>query len=226
MKYLIAFPLMIASICGTTIQVRADDAEEEVVAIVKKAGGYVDRNARDAKLPIVRVGLHGCKITDTDLKKLAVLSTVKVIDLSDATITDAGLEYLSGMKSLVDLNLQYTPVTDAGLKSLKQLGKLSSLDLTSTKVTDAGIGHLIECQELTELYLGKTGVTDAGVKKLVKLTKLEVLQLGNPKITDEAVKEIAAAQVTRLPEPAGYGRDRCRDEASRGTHQVKIIEAE
>lgn len=51
-------------------------------------------------------------------------------------VTDTCLKEVKNLKSLKILNLNDTKVTDVGLKELKDLKNLNKLDLSNTMVTD------------------------------------------------------------------------------------------
>ncbi len=51
----------------------ADEAEDKVVAVVRKRGGTVQRDDKNPAHPVIRVDLSDAKLTDMDLKELAAL---------------------------------------------------------------------------------------------------------------------------------------------------------
>ena len=81
-------------------------------------------------------------LTKADLAKVTLLS------LDDGPkITDADLKEVAKLQQLKVLNLGDTKITDAGLKELAKLQKLEGLDLIATKsnrphVTKAGVVEL------------------------------------------------------------------------------------
>lgn len=54
-------------------------------------------------------------------------------------VADADVKELAALQELTVLNLSLTAITDAGLKELRALKLLTTLDLTGTKVTDEGV---------------------------------------------------------------------------------------
>ena len=132
-------------------------------------------------------------ITDSALKHLKGLRTLKTVDLSSTLITDAGLIHLKGLSELRDLDLNHTKVTDAGLVHLKGLAKLEILWLVRAQVTDSGLKHLKGLTELKTLYLMGTQVTDVGVKELCELNKLTDIGLYGTKVTDAGIAELQKA---------------------------------
>jgi internalin A len=143
MRVRLLVPLMILTFTHT---LRADDAEEKAVAMVKKfKGNYVRDDKADGK-PVTIVNLAGVKtLTDDDLKVI-----------------------VAGFPQVKDLTVAESMVTDDGLKELKALSKLESLSLTRTKITDAGLKNLKDMKGLKMLHVIDTKVTEAGVKDLKK----------------------------------------------------------
>jgi len=170
--------------------------------------------------PGVPFGLsfQGTKITDADLKELAGMKRLQVLNLSDSKITDAGLKELAGMKHLEALNLLYTKVTDAGLEELAGLKLktlwipfacqtdlglqhyLAAVDPRSLnlngwrKITDAGFKELGRLSQVRALYLSDTKITDAGLKTLTAMKKLRTLDLSDTALTDAGMKEVAGLE--------------------------------
>ena len=105
-----------------------------VVKAIKDRGGSVKGE------PVVSVAFpSSASVSDTDLKVLMELTSLKTLNLDSTSITDGGLKELKGNVSLESLTLSNTAVTDAGLKELKELKNLRLLNLRGTGVTDAGI---------------------------------------------------------------------------------------
>src|SRR5262245_29435889 len=82
---------------------RADEATG--VKAVEKMGGMVTRGTWLPGRPVVRVDLNHAKITDTGLKELKELTSLRGLDLNRTKITDTNLKHLKELKSLVYLNL-------------------------------------------------------------------------------------------------------------------------
>ncbi|MCE9560883.1 MAG: hypothetical protein K8U57_02400 [Planctomycetes bacterium] len=126
-------------------------AQDKVIAFVESKGGTVDRDTRFPGKPVFHVHLRETKVTDADLKELAPLT------------------------ELTMLNLSKNPITDVGLKELAPFTKLTDLALRETEVTDAGIPDIIKFKHLTALYLGGSKITAAGRKEILKaLPKCEI----------------------------------------------------
>jgi hypothetical protein len=91
---------------------------------------------------IKQLTLPGLPLSDSDMKQLAPLSQLILLDVSGTNIGDEGLIYLVEHGDLSFLDLSNTRVTDEGLSHLTQLSKLQTLVLDGTSVTDEGIATL------------------------------------------------------------------------------------
>lgn len=94
---------------------------------------------RDFFDQVIVVGLVGPQVTDSELRHLVRLRSLKSLLVIDTEVTDDGLEHLRGLTSVQDLSLFNTPITDAGLEHLKPLVNLRHLDLEHTKATVEGV---------------------------------------------------------------------------------------
>lgn len=188
---------------------RADD-ETEAAKFVEKLGGKLERNDTGRGGPTYEVRLCFTPITDADLKRLAPLKGLTVLDLSYTAVTDGGLTELAGFNSLSTLDLSHTAVTDGGLKALAPLKALTTLTLPHTQVTDAALAALREAgllhalpvasakdgkratkpEGVDQLYLYSTAVTDAGLKELAPLKNLTLLTVSENQITDVSLASL------------------------------------
>ena len=112
---------------------------------------------------ILEISLHDAKgISDSDLRNVAGLNSLKVLDLFGNPVTDAALVHLRGLGNLKELNLAATKVTGAGLANLRGCRKLEKLYLGGAPFTDEGLMQLEGMDNLTFLGLHYTKVTNAG----------------------------------------------------------------
>lgn len=156
----------------------ADPGPDDAIKLLDRMKAKYRKDKKSDKVVLVDLGRK--RISDSDLKTIAALTTVRQLnlegvvrkDVSDrvayaaAQIGDAGVKHLAGMTDLRQLTLSGTHVTDAGLKHLATLKNLEVLSLNNTKVTDAGMQHLTRLPKLRSLNLFDTKVTDAGVGAL------------------------------------------------------------
>ena len=180
---------------------QAADAEARAIQAVVKAGGSVQRDAKEKGNPVTSVFLGRGQIsmrdkpdvTDAPLKDLKELKSLKNLRLRGAAVTDAGMAYVKEIASLQSLTLNNTRITDVGLNDLKGLKNLQQLYLEGTDVTDAGLKGIHALQNLQRLELKGTKVTDAGLKELKELENLRMLSLSGAQVTDAGLKRIYAA---------------------------------
>jgi hypothetical protein len=180
------------AVLGDTGQ-KTKSPQEQWIERLKKSGGTV---VVDPPLPtglIVRIDLHGAKITDADLTPLEELRSLRALNLYGTPITDAGLKHLHDVRDLRMLNLNGTQITDVGLEHLHDLANLNELSLLDTRITDAGLVHVQELKSLTDLTLGGKQITDVGLMRLKGLRTLKHLTLVQTSVTPAAVQEFRKA---------------------------------
>ena len=139
--------LILAVVMGQSV-LGADEKPLITNPIVEKAIRYeLEKPTGElTKADLAKVTLlsldDGPKITDADLKELAKLQQLKVLNLGDTEITDVGLKEVAKCTQLTLLDLEATQITDVGLKDVAKLKQLKSLVLASTKITKAGVAEL------------------------------------------------------------------------------------
>jgi Leucine-rich repeat (LRR) protein len=181
--------------------VRADEAERQALAAVKRLNGaynpdtahliLYDSAVRDDDLRIIAAGLPRVQImnlnvtrtSDQGLAHLAKLIELRTLCLSRTHVSDAGLKHLLGLPRLQTLILHATAVGDAGLEHLGAVKSLETLYLSDTRVSDAGIRHLAGLVNLRDLNLSGTSATNAGLAHLKGLTDLRRLDLRDTRVT-------------------------------------------
>lgn len=170
---------------------------ESTIAEVSRLGGKVELNETAPGKPIVKIDLHGTKITDADLGFLSrggkALKELRYLDLRLTQIGDAGAAHLKNLTSLQTLNLFRTQVGDQGLAQIERLTNLQTLLIGGTKITDDGLVNLKSMKQLKKLSLFQTQVTDAAIPHLKILSRLESLLISGTKITDAGTKELLLA---------------------------------
>lgn len=170
---------------------------DQITAEVVRLGGKVELDERLTAKRIVKIDLHGTKITDADLAFLnrggQVLKELRYLDLRLTQIGDAGAVHLKNLTGLQTLNLFRTQVGDQGLAQLKKLTHLQTLLIGGTKITDDGLVNLKSMKRLKKLSLFQTLVTDAAIPHLKILSQLESLLISGTRITDAGAKELQRA---------------------------------
>ncbi|HYH69283.1 MAG TPA: hypothetical protein VD866_31610 [Urbifossiella sp.] len=166
------------------------------------------------------LGLSHARLTDASVKKLARLTSLKVLYIGWTRVGPAGLKELAPLKNLNTLHLSgasyryhLTPgakLNAASTAALREAGLLHvihhaegkdgrrprspaeviTLDLKYTDITDAGLKEFSGFKNLSVLSLGGTGVTDAGVKHCLQFPELTRLQLGYTDVTDAGVRHL------------------------------------
>jgi hypothetical protein len=141
--------------------------------------------ARVARLTTLQnLILDTTRVTDPGLARLAGLTNLRELDLGDTRIDGSGLAHLKELKDLRALDLRRTPLNGDNLVHLRPLIGLRRLYLQETLIRDSGIVHLAAVTGLTELSLRHTRVTDAGLASLNELVNLRQLDLDGTRVTD------------------------------------------
>jgi hypothetical protein len=157
-------------------------------------GGSVTRNPQGQ---ITGVNLRGTWVADADLRRLAELPQLSVLDLSLTHITDQGMLELKPLRGITDLNLYYTEyVTDEGLSAIKDWKNLRRLNLHGTKAGDTALEHVSGIASLESLNVGSTLMTDVGLERLTRLPNLRELTMGGNEMGDAGLQ--ALRQMPRL----------------------------
>jgi hypothetical protein len=177
---------------------RADEAEQKAHAMLQRLGSRYNPRTD-------HVVLYESAVTDDDLRVIAGLTRMRILNLNVTGVSDRGLAHLGGLKDLQILYLSRTRVTDAGLKYLEGLPRLRSLVLHGTAVGDAGLAHLGRVRSLEVLYLDETRVGDAGLAHLKGLTGLRALDLRGTRVTVAGLGHLRGLRQLRycleLPSP-------------------------
>src|SRR5262245_56174268 len=94
---------------GVLISAAARGDEARAIAALTKQGAEVVRDEKAKGMPaiIVRFGVRGSAKT-IDLKPLAELPALEVVDLADTPVRDADLAHLAGLPKLVEVNVAGT----------------------------------------------------------------------------------------------------------------------
>lgn len=122
---------------------------------------------------VASLSLRDTKVKDDDLRVIAGIRRLWILDLSNTSITSAGLAHLQGLRELRSLALINTDIDSAGLAHLKDLGQLNNLSLWKTNVDDAGLKYLRGLTKLRTLILDETRISDAGLADLKPLVGLD-----------------------------------------------------
>lgn len=172
--------------------------------------------AKLADLNLVHLFAEGTSVTDTGVKTLAKMTSLKELQLNytrtgdDAVghlsnlqsletlglagtlVTDRGTAAIAKLNNLRTLDLGYTTIGQQGLKELSQLKNLTKIGLYNTKLKDQDLKYLAKFPQLQSLNLANTRISDAGVNEIIKLKNLEFLDVGGTDISDVGLKKFAA----------------------------------
>ena len=201
--------LLFAAPLVSAADLKPNNAESDLLALVKKLGGKgkletdLDSDARvsatfekadDAAL--IALSKHP-SLGSLDLRAIDKVSAKGFTALNE--LPDLQRLYLSGtldvnkataiasVRTLNVLVLAGCKLTDVDVSKFAKMKNLKTLDLMDTAVSDKGVEWILLMAKLEELNLSGTKVTDAGAKKLLALEALRLLQLNNTKVSDKTV---------------------------------------
>src|SRR5262249_10586292 len=106
------------------------------------------------------------------------------------TITDEGITRLAGLSHLHFLWLSNLSITHESTKIISKLPTLEAVGLQAcTGMTDAALAPLINLPRLRELNVYGTNITDTGLETIALFKQIESLNVGQcPLITDEGLR--------------------------------------
>lgn len=155
---------------------------------IEDAGGTV---IKDGAGRITGVDFRASWVTDSDLRRLKLLTNLSTLDLSLTRITDQGMQELKDLPGIVDLNLYFAEyVTDEGIAAIKDWKKLKRLNVHGTKCSDTTLEHVSGITSLESLNIGSAVITDVGLERLVNLPNLHELTMGGNEISDAGLQAL------------------------------------
>jgi Leucine-rich repeat (LRR) protein len=153
-------------------------------------GAWEDRRTvKDSRGEVVELDVSSTWISDADLAKVARLTGLRKLDLSQTKITDAGMEHLNSLPRVVELNCYFAEfLTDDAVRHLRGWKNLEHLNLHGTRIGSKSLAHLAQITSLRWLDVGFTDVDDEGFEALASLTRLEHLGIGGNHLNGSALK--------------------------------------
>lgn len=142
----------------------------------------------------------GERITNSGMRVVANLKSLKALYLKGCRITDLGLAKICENVSLTELALSGKKLSNEALAHLRKIGTLKYLMLSGNNFTDAGMAHLKNVPSLKILHAGGLmRVTDAGVKHLSEHPGLERVSFHwNDNITNEGAKHLSTMRSLKM----------------------------
>lgn len=134
--------------------------------------------------PLKGKGGRNEQVNDEWLKRLAGLTTLRKLDLSNCAIQGEGLQHIAALANLRELNLTLTPVTDDALRHLGGLTELRVLGLASTQCTGTGFAHLQSLRKLESVNFHFTPLNDAGLQAISQVPISGRLWFAHTRFTD------------------------------------------
>lgn len=204
------------------------EEEKEAVAYIKKIGGIVSCDEPGKGGHVVEVHFYaanlpkvkgGWRITKEDLRVIASLKRLRLLDLNHVNPPNDLLMELAPMKSLTSLEL--LSITDETLVVLRKADQLHTLYITKAKndqrpakvedvdaidlsalgknISNKGLKELTACKNVTSLTIGGIGLTKImmpeGLKLIGDFKELKTLKfVGQVFLTDPSIKQLGKLQ--------------------------------
>ncbi|MBS0267054.1 MAG: protein kinase [Planctomycetes bacterium] len=122
------------------------------------------------------------ELSDSDFQRLAKLTELDTLSLTDIRVPEQSLDLLSRLEHLHTVRVADTPLTNAGASLFGRFLALQQLDLSETRVTGAVLQNLKPLTGLVDLSLAGTAVADKDLSGLQAFPKLEVLNLARTQV--------------------------------------------
>lgn len=137
--------------------------------------------------------LFNTNLNDVDLRILAELRELEVLNLAGTAITGDLLRTLVSLPKLRTLHLGFTDIIPQSLLALADSPNLTTLNVVATATGDEEVGALTAGVSLTELGLDETPITNRAVAAIrASGAHLTRLQLGYTALTDDCVADLCA----------------------------------
>ncbi|MBW8034243.1 MAG: hypothetical protein FVQ79_00830 [Planctomycetes bacterium] len=135
--------------------------------------------------------IYDSNVTSRGLFEIRKLGELQRLSLGEG-ITNSGMRVVANLKSLKALYLNGCRITDLGLAKVCENLSLAELALSGEKLSDEGLAHLSKIRTLEYLMLSGNNFTDAGMAHLKNVPSLKTLHAGHaPMITDVGVKHLS-----------------------------------
>ena len=107
-------------------------------------GAARKRVVRDKEKNVVRLFLHGMKLSPEEFADLCALKHLQTLNLCRSNVSDADLVHLRQCTNLTHLNLSSTEVTDVAIDTILEIENLKTLCLLDVNISLAGIDKLMQ----------------------------------------------------------------------------------
>lgn len=173
----------------------------------RSAHGPVLQDCEGAAIIAAAASFHRLRILqvpnadDESLRRLAALTSLRILIISDCAATDEGIAALGSLKELEYLAIDGSDLTDETLRCISGLSNLQELRIWGN-FTDQGLEHVSRLPNLRVLWIstrlsrGPGFFTDNGLSHLGRLRTLEELGVGSPLFTEDGLTHLEP--LTRL----------------------------
>lgn len=181
-----------------------DESRRNVV--IRRTDDYPEYSFQLVGVDLRRASVIG----ESELEKLAGISTLLSIDLESQQVASEGLAQITDLPILERLNLSGTQIDDQAIEAITRFPKLRELRIANTHVSNQHLAKLAELELLVHLDLRQTKIDGESLEVLATLPKLETLILAETNISTHELATLSP--LTKLVTLDLYGLE--FDEAS------------
>lgn len=198
---------------GAEVEVSGRTVSEPTVAIVLEAGAEDEQQVGDCLGSVAllsdtldslashspgllgaayfSLSLSGAGVTDRSLGRLANVSRLGELIISESPVTEVGLAVLRTASTLRRIRIEKTDVADSGLSHLASSLGLRRLELyQNMRITGTGLTSVKDLKHLTSLVIGVEQISDEGMQALGRLVRLEFLGIHAADITNAGMAHL------------------------------------
>ena len=136
-----------------------------------------------------KLRLYGTPVTEKGFVHLENLKNLEELNVLYG-VTETGLKALSKLPSLKNITVDGDSLSEEGLVLLSKFKSLEHVYIDNTEKMDSIVKELVSLRGLKELTIG-TGLTDEGIVGLRNMHSLQVLTIGPSQITGKGISVLA-----------------------------------
>ncbi len=160
--------------------VAATEFGSTFVKVLKELGGFQ------------KLDLRQRPITDSDLKELTAIESLKALSLRKTLIEGSALDQLLRIPGLQSLDLSDCPIAPGSIAKLHGLASLRTIKLSGLSLSVDDWNVLAAFKELRDLDLSRTNLSDANCASLSSLLRPETLNISQTRVTTKGLALLSA----------------------------------
>lgn len=130
-------------------------------------------------------------VTDRDLRAIASLKELEVLEIYHGDFQLSSLQHLSNLTKLRRLRLERCPIENDAISEICKLKSLEVLNLPAAEFDDSGLAAIATLPQLHLLRFGSQHVSDEGLRVIASMPRLRFLHLLHVPITDAGIEHLS-----------------------------------